>query len=71
MLYHTNLIGKRVMIHDDDDTPQEFWGKSAVIRSSWLDVQTGEPRYTLAVQQAAEPFREFYVCSHDRFRGEK
>jgi len=71
MLYHTNLIGRRVQINDTPDVPREYWGREAMICSSWLCTHTGEPRYTLSVRIAQEPKRDLWVCAGDKFKADK
>jgi len=71
MFFHTNLLGGRVLIHDDEATPREYWGQEAMIVNAWLDTQFSEPRYTLAVRIPGDPTRPLWNCSHDKFGRQK
>ena len=58
MVLHTNLLGRKVVIDDDNDAvPEELQGRPAMIGSVYLDAKDGTPRYTLVVQLHEEPLR--------------
>jgi len=70
MFLHTNLLGQRVIIDDDaenESIPDSFKGRTAVIRSVWIDPSTNTIYYTLTVQIPSETLRSVWNTTEASF----
>jgi len=67
----TNLIGRKVIVHDIGEVPERFRGQPASIATVWLHPEKGCPQYTLLVGDPREPLRELWDTDADTFGANK